>query len=458
MKKYTLIVLLFFIGLRLEAETDLVIKNPSNFLHFKVNLNSKNLFKEEHNGLWVNIGKLEFTNIDLKELKILTNQSFKDRGNILVSLEGTGQLYRLDIKNLTFSRLDSTYFRGHNFSSIKFIRKDTLYSLGGSGFWHVHNMETIYSTKLHSWELLNAPDSEGPQQILRQYGGYDKQRDLVSVIESPPFYHKNVSAFTYKYFEKDLKTNAWEYLGDLNAELLFKLGLKSLKSDYVHGLYLFNTGDYKILGDPVKNKIYLIDKNLSLNTDLVELSEKNGVLYSYSRDNHFNNSQIILDSISIQKLKLLGVVKGDFYIRKSEISTLFFLVCILLIVLLCTGHYIWRKSNKTKRYSENTDLLEGMPEGTNDFLRLCLHYPIGHEFNSIQLTEFMGYHIYAYETQRQLRSKLIKSINSYFSIYFKMNDVIIRNTSNADKRYYIYRISEDHYDRLKEMLGMIIPR
>jgi hypothetical protein len=65
----------------------------------------------------------------------------------------------------------------------------------------------------------------------------------------------------------------------------------------------------------------------------------------------------------------------------------------------------------------------------------------------------MGFSSYAYETQRQVRSKLIKAINAYFSIHYKMHDVIIRKTANDDKRFSIYYISEEHYKRLKELLG-----
>ena len=137
MKPYILPLLLIFASSKLKAATDLIFKDPATYLHFRINLQTKDLSKELKNGQWLRQGKLQFSNIDLRDFKILANQTFQEKGNktILISIEGTGQLFRLDVKSLAFSRLDSTYFRGHNFSSIKFIRKDTLYSLGGSGFW-----------------------------------------------------------------------------------------------------------------------------------------------------------------------------------------------------------------------------------------------------------------------------------------------------------------------------------
>jgi hypothetical protein len=64
----------------------------------------------------------------------------------------------------------------------------------------------------------------------------------------------------------------------------------------------------------------------------------------------------------------------------------------------------------------------------------------------------MGYGSYAYETQRQVRAKLIKGINSYFWAHYRMDDVIVRQTANDDKRFSVYLIAEVHYDTLKKLL------
>ena len=114
--------LLIFVSLRLVADSDLVIKDPNNYLHYRIALNSKELFREEKNGLWVNQGELTFSNIDLRDFKVLVNKTFEVQGNILISIEGTGQLYRLNLKELALSRVDNTFFRGYNFWAIKFIR------------------------------------------------------------------------------------------------------------------------------------------------------------------------------------------------------------------------------------------------------------------------------------------------------------------------------------------------
>ena len=455
MEKYVLLVLLVFVFLRLEADTDLVIKDPQDYLHYRISLNTKELFKEQKDGIWVSQGKLSFSNIDLRDFKILTNQSFDVGGKILVSIEGTGQLFELDIKNQSFTSLLSTYFRGHNFSSIKFIRKDTLFSMGGSGFWHINNIETFFSNKLHEWELLHPPVQESPQQILKQFGGYDRKRDVVSVIESPPFYHQSIKDFHYRYFEKNINSNEWKLLGEVNSLLLFKLGVKSLNSIYLNGIYLFVDSDIIILGDPIHNKIFTVEKSLPEFSHLYELSENRGYLYSYVVEKHFNNLQLKVDSISIEKLKLLGTPKGDFYVNENNAQVLYLIIGLFSIGMFCIYFFNSKKWKGTRWPSgelNESHLLDALPPGSYEFLKGFLTYPQGHELSSEQITELMGFSNYAYETQRQVRSKLINSINSYFKVHHKMGPIILRKNSNNDKRFIIYFISEEYFDALKTML------
>lgn len=454
MEKYILALLLIFVCLRLEADSDLVIKYPNDYLHYRIELNKRELFREQKNGLWVNQGKLTFSNIDLRDFKVLVNQSFDVQGNILISIEGTGQLYKLNFKELIFSRVDNTFFRGYNFWAIKFIRNDTLCSLGGSGFWHFNNIETFFSNKTKEWELLKIPVEESPKQISKAFGGYDKKRDVISVIESPPFYIKSNKEFPYKYFEKSTNSNEWKHLGKVNSQLLFKLGAKSLNSFFLNGIYLFLDGEFFLIGDPIKNKIFLLEKNLPLFNSINEISENRGFLFTYSKEKHFNDSQIKIDSISFEKLKSLSVPKGDFYIKDDNELLLYFILGLMIVFILSIYFY---KSNKKKNKqiseTEESRLKEALPGGSNEFLISCLQYSKGYEFSTNKMNELMGFENYGFESQRQVRSKFINSINSYFKFYHKMDMVINRKNSKEDKRMSLYSISEEYYDKLKMLLN-----
>jgi len=455
-KKYVSFLLLFILSTRLCAYNDFVIKDPEGYLHYRINLNTREIWKERKKNIWTKEGKLNFSNIDLRDFKIRPNQTFSSSDKILIAIEGTGQLYELNLKGLNFSRIDSTYFRGHNFLSIKFLRNDTLYSLGGSGFWHINNIETFYSPKLHEWELLNTPIHAGPQQINKQFGGYDKKRDIVSVIESPPFYHSSIKDFTYNLYEKKVTSYEWEHKGIINSSLLFQLGVKSLNSIFLDGIYFFIDSGIIILGDPFENKIYVVEKNPIKIPPMAEFSYHNGYLYVYFVDDDFNKKSTKIDSISISQLKLMGATKGKFYLSKHEDFFIEHISGISIVVILFFGLFLWRKKKKIipqHQKEEKLQKIEELPFRSEEFLKACLEYPKGHEFNSQSLIELMGYSKYGFETQRQFRAKLLNSINSYFKIYHKMHPVIIRKVSPTDRRMSIYSISEEYYENLKKIIS-----
>ena len=203
------------------------------------------------------------------------------------------------------------------------------------------------------------------------------------------------------------------------------------------------------------NKIFTVEKSLPEFSHLYELSENRGYLYSYVVEKHFNNLQLKVDSISIEKLKLLGTPKGDFYVNENNAQVVYLFIGLFSIGMFCIYFFNSKKWKGTRWPSgelNESHLLDALPPGSYEFLKGFLTYPQGHELSSEQITELMGFSNYAYETQRQVRSKLINSINSYFKVHHKMGPIILRKNSNNDKRFIIYFISEEYFEELKKIL------
>jgi hypothetical protein len=444
-----------------KAQAQLYFKDPNSVLHYRINLETKLLLKENLSGEWSQIGKLEFDNIELRDIPhSISLESFNYHGQILLCLEGSGQVYLVNLHRLSFKRIDNTFYRGYNFGAIRFIRNNILYSFGGNGFWHANNIESYFSFKSFEWELINSISDSNPNRIKSDYGGYDFKRDIISVIEFPALHFNSQDYHKYRYFEKKPLDARWVYKGNLNIELLQELGVNNFQSLYFNGFFLFINKSHYILGDPQKNKIYYVDRILPFINPNHELSEIKGILFSYSKNNNPSNnySKIKIDSISFQQLIALGKYKGEFYVK--PVSPILYQIGACLVVLILgflLGFWI-KKSRKINSLSSSADsefsILDGLPEGAYEFLRASLLSPQGHEFSSQAFTELMGFSNYAYETQRQVRSKLIKAINAYFKIHYKMHEVIIRKTAKDDKRFSVYYISEDHYGRLKVLLGL----
>lgn len=449
-----LILLILFVFIRIHSFGQIQFKLPNENLHYRIDFNDGSLWKEKNIHVWQEMGQFELVNVDVKEIPAnAVINAFYVHPYYLLTIAGTGQVYQLNKLEKKITRLDKTFYRGFNFGAIQFVRKDTLYSLGGNGFWHANNIETYFSPKSKEWELKNIPSESGPRFIRSDFGGYQAKLDLLSVIDFPPMYSEGKVSHQYRYFEKFLKSNQWNYKGDVNIELMVKLGLTAFDSIFLNGKFIFMKGPFFIIADPVKNEIFQLNHVLTNLNSTYELSEGENWIYIYMPDKSENNTSVAIkiDSISIDKLKSISTYKGPFYIKPSPIDGMTYGGAALLI--LAAGGYFFYRRTKPKKVQENfSESLDGLPAGASDFLLACLQFPQGHVFSSQLFTEMMGYGSYSYETQRSVRAKLIKGINNYFWAHYRLDDVIIRQTANDDKRFSVYLIAESHYDTLKKLL------
>jgi hypothetical protein len=446
--------LFLFLLLGLSGFGQLQFRSPSEMLHYRLDLNTAVLTKENNIGNWEFLGRLTFDQIIPKDLPYnAVVLAFNYKKMLLLSILGTQQVYLLDLQKMTLKRLDNSFYRGYNFQAIQYIKNDTLFSLGGMGFWHANNVSTYFSFKAKEWEMTSAPMEMGPRWMKRDFGGYDENRKLLSVIEFPALYETEKRHMTYKYFEKDLQNNDWTYKGELNVDLIKSSGITRLESEFLDGKYFFLNGPILVWADPSTNSLYQANTVIPMFNMNFELSYRKGYIYSYRRMNAPTNEDVIfkIDSISIEKLKSLSTRKGPFYIEPYPIDFIVYGAAALSTLVL-GGIYAYRKRKPHKVKESNAEPLDGLPAGASVFLHACFNYPKGHTFSSQHFTEMMGYGAYAYETQRQVRAKLIKGINSYFWAHYRMDDVIVRQTANDDKRFSVYLIAEAQYDTLKKLL------
>jgi hypothetical protein len=422
--------------------------------HYQVDFVSGNVWQENQLGEMLLLGNLQMEGVSGHDIPNNPKlNAFRFNNSILITPQGTGQVYLLDINRKILKRLDHTFFRGYNFHAVQFLKNDTLFSVGGMGFWQTNNILTYFSTKSNEWELYDEPTNDDPKHISASLGGYDSYRQVLCVAEFPLMYEKQFETDHYRFFERKIGNGTWQYKGDIQVELLRKLGIEKLESISLENVYLFLYGNQFIWADVRENAIYQPNVQIPMFNLYYDFSYKNGYIYSSHKIYKpiLGKDVIILDSISVEKLKSMSTYKGPFYIEPYPIDLLGYSAAAILL-LTAGGIYAYRKSKSKKAHESSIEPLDGLPAGASAFLNACLHYPKGHAFSSQHFTEMMGYGSYAYETQRQVRAKLIKGINSYFWAHYRMDDVIVRQTANDDKRFSVYLIAEVHYDTLKKLL------
>lgn len=110
-------------------------------------------------GRFDEIGSLETTHPEITSLdcNFFIVREFNIKGRPIISIKGTSLVYHLIQKNEKFylRRLDNSQFKGFNFFAYQFVRKDTLFSIGGYGFWRYDNTLTYFDEKNKGWEIYN---------------------------------------------------------------------------------------------------------------------------------------------------------------------------------------------------------------------------------------------------------------------------------------------------------------
>jgi hypothetical protein len=178
------------------------------------------------------------------------------------------------------------------------------------------------------------------------------------------------------------------------------------------------------------------------------------MLYSYKKDFPEKSNKNYLDSVDIRVLMSQSEKIGLFYNPTSWLPhewylylTLMAIFCISVLFNL-TYFKSWRKWKKSfsKSSSLSTEALS--------FLDKCLALGVNHVLTSNEITHLMGYDNQSYDTQRQYRSKLINHINAHFKNNYNIPNVIVRISSNADKRFVEYVISPHDFEKIREIVNM----
>lgn len=386
--------------------------------------------------------------LKFKELKIIDipaaieNNYFPLSPDVfLITIAGTGQVYIFDVKRKLLERIDKTFYRGNNFGAIQFSRKDTIFSVGGKGFWRVHNIPVYFNKKLKEWDYYIQINENGPKGITVEMGGYDTTKDCIYSLETPPLYAVKNDTQNY-FYTFDFKNSTWEETGIVDFNNPNLKNFTKLQGKWVAPFFFSDELGHGEFIDPTANKIY---RYRGLNRSFFLLTKyffvKSNRIYAFQRTYNQNKFDIKLDSMEIETLKKASVVLGDFYVpnvwyTKFKWSNLFNYWYIGLIFILLIVNLYQLKNRKQKTHNIWKQL---SPEAIS-ILKFMVIKP-NLNCTSEELNTILKCSEKSIESQRQYRSKFILSINQFFERNFELQDAIVRNQTEFDKRFVTYQLN-----------------
>ena len=345
----------------------------------------------------------------------------KTKGGLRAVFAGTGKVFSVDTVEHIVERIDETYHHGYNFDSYQFIRKDTIYSFGGYGFWIQNNLLTYFSEVRKEWSVfskapfgLSTPDFDVTGTEIRFY---DRLSDVLYVIHSQVVYGYHFNDGTWRnygaasldmmverrYMVHELTDSTCLLMAPLRAFWLYPSGNEMSEVTMENGANLANSrGGLGLACAYSEGQNVLVPKH----SDKLKLG--------YFFESLINKSP---PKQSIQPLYVSagGGIQNVLYASFGLIT----LAGIALTLYL-------RRRYLTKRGAIfdalQWDLIEKSTKGP---------------LNTDDFNEFLGIQTASWEVQRRKRSEFIKQINDTAKKQLG-SDILLRERSEHDKRQVLY--------------------
>lgn len=419
-------------------------------LHSQLDLISGRFQQEVRPGQWKDANKVELIGVNLSDFPGEYNiHAHKVKSGYLFNVPGSGLVFSLDSNNKQFKRIDNTFFRGFNFHSFSFVRKDTLYSIGGEGFWNTNSTLIHFDLTHKEWEKVYLKNS-GPKSLEWNFGGYNKENDTFYALSGYEEFNDN--SFSLKQlYSLDLTTHQWQELGYINTKPFTNQIAKAKiwLNDFL--LYVDGEKPNVFLLDPINNRILLYQgPNNQLKLGSNEITREGDKIFIYRKE----SNGVTIDSLSVKELFIDSKEVGKLYIKKFEFPWLAAISVALLLSVLIALYFFLRMKKFERKYLwfKKSERIQDLPE---HLVHLLKHFQInGKEtiLSTNQMNELLGIKSNSFETTRQARSRDIKALNDYFEIHHGIPDAIQRKNSETDKRQTLYCIDERAFRLLSKMI------
>lgn len=413
----------------------------SRFVGFRWTEDGSNILRIDEKKLEVNsediygkitiIGKLKASPDVFKDLPPLFNtNNFLRNNDVFFTIKGTGQVYKLNLKTLALNRLDNTFFRGYNFSAHQFFRNDTLFSIGGSGFWMDNSLITFYNPKTREWDLLNAKNKNITGYVNYDFSGYIKENDVFfSAKVHPDSLSKNVAVSYYSF-----KDSLWTVKGFLTPDVKDFLK-KNFRYLWTGRYALFFNSELLVL-DPLNNKAYRMKRpidNFSDYSIIISMPRKSrdGRVYFRNLNTENTGQKFDIDSMSVEELIQKSTAIGQIYDEES--SDLVYIASVSGILILSFILFVFLKNrSKSIQFTAKEILV------LKAFFDLEQHQTI----DTQKLTDFFGIADKSYDNQRKIRNLSIAKLNDKLNRKFFVTNAIHKTAKTDDKRMSSYSLSD----------------
>ncbi len=434
---------------------------------YRIDTEKKILEQEINTATWQRLATVNFVGIYptdfVEKARVISIEIPHQKTERYLLIDCSNQVYHFSFKSLTLTRIDSTFYRGYNCLSTRFMRKDSLYSFGGYGFWQTNNIQTYFQTNTHEWESI-LPLNIPPKAINHGLNAYVANQDVFfSAYSSFHADSKNSGKSEYDEdaFMYSFQTKTWKNLGAVSNLKVIEILTKKDKTPIIWtGKYFLL--EYKenatikfLLVDPIKNLVLVWqDNQKAFGPQIAETVEEDPfALYCWHDTLYFVNKTenikpLIRHKIAIQTILKEATYDGSLY---GGVLTIWYWVLAFALGTLLLGYLLMRFKRKEIKLVIDTsqpEVLVTFNEIEEKIIAVLKANVDGLGVDSNQINELLQINDKLPDNQRKIRNDFMKALNQKLTKIYQVEEAIIRKPSVHDKRYYFYQLSKIVFDKM----------
>jgi len=404
------------------------------------------------------------------------------RNKLVVQIDGSGYLYEYN-SDQQLKRIDSTCYEGYNFGAFPFVYKDTLFSLGGYGFWQFNGMLRYFNDKTGEWEVVETNKAIPLMIQLYSKPYYDIANQKIYLIYKKP---RNPSADDSYKIDKtlyvqcfDIPSKKWWnedriFNEKINSEIFSYLSPGAFHTKYglIHGsendVFLYDFANNKV-NIVVTEKAAQIFGRGTTKTDNIFYSKdsslfffdlKSGLIDSVSFGSHdFVDTGIPLFNSINKSEKLITNPYPIAIILLTVLSVLIFVILLIRnkrlkqrVEFLMSSHLVnGKKGNGEITVANPESFRENLTEVEKGLLDILVANSLVDTMTTVsQVNQVLGISNKALKIQNNIRAATILLINKKFMIYSGSADELIeKQRTDFDKRFFEYSIQRKYLNKVK---------
>ena len=360
------------------------------------------------------------------------------KGDVVYFLyPGGGILYRF--KNNVIERIDESFAHRNQLSGKFFMYNETLYLLGGYGYWNSNSYLTKFNFQSGSWDLVSV-SGQIPKKGINQ-GTYLRKDNVLYVFN---FYETSATSSVYNpnMYELNLDNFSWSKKGVMNSVFDHEIEKASL---YVKLPVLESV----IVTLPKSFEFHIItpSKNLvkSYETEQLNPFIENSIIVGenliyYTRNAENSNFNLIVRNLSEL---LLSPSKEELLYNDVVVFNIYLIIAgAILLVLLLTVFVYFRTSHKAFYLSSDSIYRSEksiyLTKNEKYFLNLLTNSRNDLVENNLILNHFKNDSI-SLDASIKRKNSMINSLNKKFFDRFNML-LITKESDSKDSRQVYYTL------------------